>query len=104
MMSRGNRPAKVDANQGELVKLWRDMGAVVWDLSGVGCGIADVLVGFRGRWVAVEIKDGSKPPSARKLTPAQILLHGEIHRAGLPLVVVTNESEALAILGARVGA
>lgn len=92
---------KVDDNHSELVRLWRDMGAVVWDLSSVGRGIADVLVGWRGRWTAVEIKDGSKPPSARKLTPQQILLHGEIRRAGLPLVIVTNTDEALAILGAR---
>jgi hypothetical protein len=92
---------KVDANHSELVKLWRDMGATVWDLSGVGKGIADVLVGWRGRWVPVEIKDGTKPPSARRLTPAQILLHGEIRHKELPLYVVTNEEEALAILNAK---
>lgn len=102
MMSRGNRPAKVDGNHAQLVKLWRDMGAVVWDLSGVGHGIADVLLGWRGKWTAVEIKNPEG--RGRKLTPPQILLHAEIHRAGLPLVVVTNETEALAILGARVGA
>jgi len=93
--------ARVDANHGDLVKLWRDMGATVWDLSGVGNGIADVLIGWRGRWFPVELKDGSKPPSHRKLTPAQVLLHGEIKRAGLPLYVVTNEDEALALLGAK---
>jgi hypothetical protein len=95
---------KVDDNHADLVRLWRDMGATVWDLSGVGNGIADVMLGWRGIWTPCEIKDGSKPPSHRKLTPAQVLLHGEIQRAGLPLAIVTNEYEALAILGARRGA
>jgi hypothetical protein len=98
------RPRKVDDNHADLVRLWRDMGAVVLPLASVGDGVPDVLVGWRCAWIAVEIKDGSKPPSRRKLTPAQVLLHGEIKRAGLPLAIVTNEDEALAILGARRGA
>lgn len=101
-MSAPRYAAKTDANQPELVKVWRDMGATVLDLSGVGKGIADVLVGWRGKWTPVEIKN--LEGRGRKLTPAQILLHGEIKRAGLPLAVVTNTDEALAILGARRGA
>lgn len=92
---------RVDANHSELVKLWRDMGAVVLDLSATGNGVMDVAIGWRERWIFAEIKDGSKKPSARKLTPAQVLLHGEIKRAGLPLHVITNEDEALALLGAK---
>ena len=99
----GDTPAaKLDA----LVNgMWDEAQRIGAGIAGVGNGIADVLIGWRGQWIAaVEIKDGSKPPSARKLTPAQVLLHGEIRRAGLPLHVVTNETEALALLGARVGA
>jgi hypothetical protein len=93
---------KVDDNHAELVRLWRNMGAVVLPLASVGDGVPDVLVGFRQKWTPVEIKNLAG--RGRKLTPAQVLLHGEIKRAGLPLAIVTNEDEALAILGARRGA
>lgn len=35
----------------------------------------DLLVGTRDRNVLLECKDGTKPPSARKLTPAQEAWH-----------------------------
>jgi len=34
----------------------------------VGHGFPDIVVGFRGKTYLIEIKDGSKPPSKRKLT------------------------------------
>lgn len=93
------RVHKIDANQPEFVALWKSLGATVINTASAGDGVSDVWVGFRGRWVPVEIKN----PDGRgkKLTPAQILLHGEIQRAGLPIAVVTNRTEALALLGAR---
>jgi hypothetical protein len=45
------------------------MGCSVADLSRIGGGIPDLAVGLYGRTVLVEVKDGRKPPSARKLTP-----------------------------------
>jgi hypothetical protein len=35
----------------------------------VGRGCPDLLVGHRGRNVLLEVKDGSKPESRRRLTP-----------------------------------
>jgi hypothetical protein len=67
--------AKTDANQKNVVKAFRDIGASVQILSAVGKGCPDVLVGFRGCNVLVEIKDGDKPPSARKLTTDQVKWH-----------------------------
>ena len=60
--------ARVDANQAALVQAARGMGASVQVLSQVGRGVPDLLVGFRGLNVLVEVKDGAAPPSARKLT------------------------------------
>ena len=61
--------ARIDANQGEIVAYLRRIGASVQVLSAVGHGCPDLLVGFRGRNVLLEVKDGGKPPSKRKLTP-----------------------------------
>lgn len=50
----------------------------------------------------VEIKDGNKSASRRKLTPAQILLHGEALQRGYRVHVVESVDQALAVFGARV--
>jgi len=62
------RAARTDANQQEIVRGLRKTGCTVIDLSAVGCGCPDILVGRAGYNWLFEIKDGSKPPSARKLT------------------------------------
>lgn len=62
-------PKKVDSNQNELFKKIRQVGATVQDISMVGHGCPDALIGFRGKNYLIEIKDGNKPKSKRKLTP-----------------------------------
>lgn len=57
-----------DANHQEIVKALKACGASVLDLSGVGKGCPDILVGLRGFNWLVEIKDGSKVASRKKLT------------------------------------
>lgn len=71
------RAAKVDANQSEIIAALRRIGATVQPLHAVGAGCPDLLVGWRGMTSLLEIKDGSKPPSARKLTPDQVKWHAE---------------------------
>lgn len=46
--------------------------------------------------VMLEVKDGSKPPSERKLTPAQVKFHAEWKGW---ISVVTSVDEALAAVG-----
>ncbi len=70
------RASKVDANQSRIVGIFRAMGCGVQSLAAVGGGVPDLLVGIKGRTVLVEVKDGTKPPSARKLTPDQVRWHG----------------------------
>jgi len=64
------RAARIDANQPEIVKAFRSLGWSVLIISQLK-NCFDILVSKNGRTVAVEIKDGSKPPSARKLTEGE---------------------------------
>jgi Holliday junction resolvase len=49
-------PKKVDNNQLDIVKTFRSMGATVLNLSAVGKGCPDLLIGYKGISVLVEIK------------------------------------------------
>lgn len=70
------RAAAVDANQSEIVAALRKIGATVQPLHAVGGGCPDLLVGFgHAMNFLFEVKDGSKPLSQRKLTPAQVDFH-----------------------------
>ena len=90
------RAAKIDANQPAIVDALRACGAVVQSLAAVGNGCPDLLVAYRGHTIIVEIKDGSKPPSARELTPDQLKWHAAWK--GGRLALVTDVEGALRIL------
>lgn len=65
------RAARRDANHGSVKEYLRNHGWSVLDIADAGDGVPDLAVS-RGNFAAlVEIKDGSKPPSARKLTPKE---------------------------------
>ena len=51
---------RTDQNQKEIVKIFRDAGAYVIDLSRVGKGCPDLCVGYGGLTVLVEVKNGEK--------------------------------------------
>lgn len=89
------RAARTDANQENIVKSLRALGATVRFLS-QGEGIPDLLVGFRGKTALLEVKDGEKPPSARKLTPAEQKFFDEWR--GGTLAVVNSVDEAIAVV------
>lgn len=69
------RAAKVDDNQSAIIAALRQIGCSVQDLSKVGGGCPDLLVGRGGFNWLLEVKDGDKPPSKRKLTPYQVDFH-----------------------------
>ncbi|MEQ1067238.1 hypothetical protein ABLB96_15100 [Acinetobacter sp. XH1741] len=85
------RAAKVDANQTEIVKALRQVGASVQSLASTGKGCPDLLVGFRGTNYLMEIKDGQKVKSARKLTPDQIEWH-ESWRGKIYVIESTDQA------------
>lgn len=91
------RAAKVDANHDQIVSALRTAGVLVLSMAALGKGAPDLLCGFHGRLVMLELKDGNKPPSARKLTPDQ----EEFHKAwaSVPLYVVENPWDALKACG-----
>jgi hypothetical protein len=91
-MRRANR---IDDNQNDIVAALRKAGATVRVIS-QGDGIPDLLVGFRGETILLEVKDGNKPPSARTLTPAEKKFFDE-WEGGLCMVVKSVE-DALEML------
>ncbi|SRR6266478_4804195 len=75
-MPRGAYAHRIDENQAEIVKALRKVGATVLNLSVLGNGCPDLLVGlidYKGgkHNILLEIKDGDKPTSKRKLTKAE---------------------------------
>lgn len=89
------RAARTDRNHLEIVAALRKVGCTVRSLAAVGQGCPDLLVGYQGRTLALEIKDGEKPPSERKLTDDEARFFatwaGEAY-------VVTSVEEALAVV------
>jgi hypothetical protein len=58
-----------------------------------GEGLPDLLVGYHGRTMLLEVKDGKKPPSARRLTELEQEFF-DTWRGG-PLFIVHSVEEAL---------
>ena len=86
---------RIDANQNKIVDAMRKAGAVVRIIS-QGDGIPDLLVGYKGYTILMEVKDGDKVPSARKLTEAEQKFFND-WQGGL-LMIVNSPEEALEIL------
>lgn len=92
------RAARVDDNQAEIVAALRRAGCSVCSLAGVGRGCPDLAVGLRGVTYLLEVKDGSKCPSKRRLTAGERQWH-EGWRGHV--AVVHSVDEALDAVGLR---
>lgn len=86
------RHGRTDANQTEIVRALRDVGAFVQSLADLGRGVPDLLVGFHGRWFVLEVKT-----PGGKLTPDETDWHG---RACAPVFIVRGVDESLRAVGA----
>lgn len=89
------RAAKIDENQPALVELIRAMGVSVAITSAAHDGFTDLVIGFGGVTVLVEVKDGSKEPARRKLTPQQVTFHNSFKGA---ITVIENEQQAVELV------
>ena len=88
------RAARRDANEGEIIKAMREAGAYVKVINDEGA--FDLLCWYNGWTLLIEVKDGAKPPSARRLTDAEQKFHDEW--PGKNLHIINSVEEALALL------
>ena len=95
------RASAVDSNQAEIVAALRKRGHLVQSLAAVGGGVPDLLVGVSlptaqnasGHFMLLEVKDGRKVPSARRLTPLETAWHAAFK--GFPVAVVHCAEDAV---------
>lgn len=67
--------SRKDANHNEIAKTFVDLGCTVFDCHTLRGGIGDLIIGVAGVTALIEVKDGSKSPSRRRLTPAEATIH-----------------------------
>ena len=94
------RASKIDENHREICRALFESGCSVQTLAGVGSGVPDIMVGKAGVNYLLEIKDGNKPPSKRRLTDAQIEWHDSWRGQ---VTVVKDVDEALIAVGLKIG-
>lgn len=88
------RAARIDGNHRLIVRQLRSIpGCTVADTSALGNGFPDLVVGFQGRTILIEVKDGRLKPSARRLTEAEHRFH-EAWTGGR-LVIAENADQAV---------
>lgn len=87
------RAARRDDNHAEIKSVFESLDCSVLDVAGIPCGF-DLIVGYKTQAIAVEVKDGEKPPSARKLTPNEFSAHLNWHG---PKAIVTSNDEAVLV-------
>jgi hypothetical protein len=89
------RAAKTDANASEIDKALILRGATVAKTDSAGSGFPDRVIGFKGKNYLLEYKDGSNPPSKRRMNMAQEQWHASW--AG-QVDVVKNPEEAVKVV------
>ena len=90
--------ARRDANEDQVVSALQAHGAFVKKIH--GSGEFDLLVGYispsgHQHTLLLEVKDGAKPPSARRLTPAEQKFHDEWPLSNLFIVTCAEDAVAL---------
>lgn len=90
------RAARTDANQSAIVEALRIVGCTVQPLHAVGQGVPDLLVGYQGQNLLIEVKDGCKPQSRQRKTDDQVIWHDAWRGQ---VAVVRNVQEALEAVG-----
>ena len=70
------RACRIDRNQPEIVKYFRDHGFTVLLIHTLK-NCCDIIISKNNQTACIEIKDGLKPTSAQKLTPGEIKFKDE---------------------------
>ena len=87
------RRARIDKNHAEIVAALRAVGCSVQSLASIGHGCPDLLVGFQGRDVLMEVKS-----VGGKLTADEADWHGA-WKGEKPIVVWSVDEALCAVLG-----
>ena len=74
-MTRGVQRNRQDSNHHAVEMAFRKLGCATRSTHDLGDGFPDILCAARGVTWLVEVKDGSLPPSKRKLTKDEELFH-----------------------------
>lgn len=91
------RQPKLDSNHNQTVSGLRAAGCSVLSLASLGNGAPDLLVGYKGQNWLIEMKDGKKPPSKRRLTADEVSF---ADRWRGQTAVAHSLDEALRVVGA----
>jgi hypothetical protein len=87
---------RTDRNHAEIINALRKIPNLsVFSTHEVGKGFPDIVIGYKGVNYLIEIKDGNKPPSARKLTDAELQFHSNWKGQ---IKIVNNLDEVLNLL------
>ena len=90
MSLRRYNPAR-DSNEIEIVAILRKMDALVYPISSPG--IPDLLVGYLGKWVTVEVKN-----KTGRLTPPQETFFRSARERHLPTYVCRSGDDVIKML------
>jgi hypothetical protein len=91
------KAARIDSNQPEIVAALRKAGAVVFHVHTIK-NLFDLLVFYKGNVYCVEVKDGNKPASQRKLTEGELKCKALLESQDVTYYIVSSVSEALDLL------
>jgi hypothetical protein len=92
--------AKIDSNQNGIVKSLRQVpGVSVFITSQIGKGFVDIICGYKKTNYLIELKDGNKVPSKRKLTPDEETFHKDWEGQ---ISVAESLEDVLKIIGVKV--
>lgn len=96
MPGRSGTTRRKDGNHESVMEALRAASMRPHSTSALGCGFPDIVVGFRGVNVMLEVKDGDKPPSGRVLTAEEVKFHDTW--AGQIAIVNSPEEAVIAVV------
>lgn len=88
-----------DANHRDIVEALEKSGVHCIDMTGDPAIGFDLLLIYRSHKEIVEVKDGDKPESARRLTDGETNRKTEVERRGVPYRIVESVDDALRLMG-----
>lgn len=84
-----------DRNESKLTRILEQGGAVCIPIKGRKAGTPDLVVGYRGSWILVEVKN---PDGRNQLSEQQIEFEKLCEFRGLPFKVIRTEKDCEELL------